>query len=153
MGNYTQNTVSGNTIQKQIVKIEISTVTGGATEVITLDAHSMLAPILQKIAITTPNAHSEVGQQVGITLMLDFIAIGTGDVTDWTSFNELKDSDNIAAYLKVTFVGGQTEVFDSGATGGAIIYINGTQSNDGDGVLEYRFHAERIISNIDSTVS
>ena len=150
---FTQNSQSGLTIAKEIIKIEISTVTGGSTEVITFDADSMLAPVMTKESLTTPNAHSEVGQQIGTKIMVDFSVIGLGETADWTAINELKAQANTAAYVKFTYRDGQTEVIDSGATGSAIMYFNVTQSNDGDGVIEQRVHGERTIANLDASVS
>lgn len=150
---FTQNTQSGKTIQKEIKELIFSTVTGGATEKITFPAISMVNPIATQESITTPNAHSEVGQQIGMKQMIDFTVLGLGAVTDWTALNELKDEDNIVAYVKITYIGGQSEVWDSGTTGLAIVYPNVSYSNDSDGTLAATVHAERIVPNIDKSVS
>lgn len=150
---YTQNTQSGTTIQKEIKELIFSTVTGGATEKITFPANSMIAPKFTQEPITTANAHSEVGQQIGIKQMIDFTVIGLGAIADWTSLNELKNEANICAYVKMTFIGGQTDVWDSGATGSAIVYPNVSYSNDSDGTVIATVHCERIISNINKSVS
>ena len=96
---YTQNTQSNTTIQKEIIEVVFSTVTGGATEDITFTGQSMLAPTLVIEPVRTANAYGELGQQVGQDVTLEFSAIGTGTVADWTAYNELKDPANICAYM------------------------------------------------------
>ena len=150
---FTGGTQTGGTIANAIVKIEVSTVTSGTSEKIEFTAKSMHSPKLVKESMTTPNANSEVGQQIGIKLMLDFVIIGTGAVADWTNINEIKDQDNAVAYIKVTYRDGQTETLDSSATGTDIAYFNATQTNDTDGVVEIQVHAERQMANIASTIS
>jgi len=150
---YTSNAQTGTTIQKEIKELDFSTVTGGASENITFPAQSMIAPVFNQEAITTANAHSEVGQQIGFNRTIDFTVIGTGAVADWTALNELKSEANLCAYVKITFIGGQTDVWDSGSTGSAIVYPNVSFSNDSDGTLIATVHCERIISNITKSVS
>lgn len=150
---YTANEQSGTTIQKEIKELDFSTVTGGATENITFPANSMIAPVFLQEAITTANAHSEVGQQIGFKQTINFTIIGLGTVADWTAVNELKDQANICAYVKITFIGGQTDIWDSGTTGSAVLYLNVGFTNDSDGTLIATVHGERIISNITKSVS
>ena len=150
---FTLNTQTGKTIQKEVKSLVFSTVTGGATEKLTFPSISMVAPVVTQESITTPNAHSEVGQQIGMKQMIDFTVLGLGDTTDWASLNELKDQDNIVAYVEITYIGGQSETWDSGSTGTAIVYPNVSYSNDSDGTLVATVHMERIISNIAKTVS
>lgn len=150
---YTANVQSGTTIQKEVKSLTFSTVTGGATETIVFNSNSMINPVYTQEAITTANAHSEVGQQIGQKLMIDFTVIGLGAVADWTALNELKDESNICCYVQIEFIGGETDTWDSGSTGLAIVYPSVSYSNDSDGTNIATVHCERIISNIDKSIS
>ena len=144
---FTQATVTGGTIGKEIKQIKLSTATGGATEDITFSADSIHSPVLTLEALTTPNAMAEVGQQIGQKLMLDFVVIGLAAASDKTAISELKDQANNIAFVEVTYRNDDVQTFDSGTTGTSIAFASATQSNDGDGILEYRVHLERIIEN------
>lgn len=151
---YTANVQSGTTIQKEVKSLTFSTVTGGATETIVFNSYSMLAPEIQQTAITTANAHSEVGQQVGMTQTIDFTVIGLGAVADWTALNELKDQSNRCSYVKIEYIGGETETWDSGSDDLAIVYISVNYNNNvNESTVSASVHCERIISNIDKSIS
>lgn len=149
---FTAHIQSTTTIAKEIKRLTFSTVTGGASETIVFPAGSLIDPVLSQEAITTANAHSAVGQQTGMTLMLDFGVLGLGETADWTALNELKSQSNVIAYVKIEFRDGPSDVWDSGTTGEAIIYLNEGLTNGGD-TLVVPIHCERIVANLDRTIS
>ncbi len=150
---YTGGSQSGTPIAKELVKIELSTVTGGATELIEFDANTMRGTAYIETPVTTPVANSEIGPQVGTTIGLTFVVIGLGTVADWTNLSEIKAIANVCAYVKMTYRDGQSEVLDSGETGKAIMYFSVGQTNENEGVIEAPVIGDRIIANLAKTVS
>lgn len=150
---YTSNTQSNNPIAREIVKIELSTVTGGATEKLTFVAASMRDPQYFEEPQTTAVADSDVGTQIGKYINLTFNVIGLGETADWTALNELRAVANVCAYVKITYRDGESETLDSGETGRAIMYFNVGQTNANDGLVEVPVVGRRSIANASKSIS
>ena len=137
---FTQHASTGLQLSKNIKKIELGSDTAGtASEIITINAHSMHSPVFGYESIHGKTADSDIGSAVGSNVTLSFVWVGLGDPADWVAIDELINGESHVEYIKIKYDDGREKVITSGVAGSPTMYFKISESDDGDAVKEVRF--------------
>ncbi|MGH1438259.1 MAG: hypothetical protein ACRBG0_27750 [Lewinella sp.] len=142
---YTPVTIRGNQlISGGILSVDVDNATGGATAV-TIPAEAMQDVSIDFEEISSSVADSDAGYPHTIKATLSFIYKPLAAAAQVTFANELTITE-CTAFIKVTFLSGETLTLDSGVTDQPIAYFR-KQLLGGDNAdtLRYQVTAEKYL--------